>query len=118
MSVETVVAVLTADSGVTALVSTRVSPMVMPQGIEMPAVTYQRVSVTPQNNLRNNGDLDYTRVQLDSWAQSSSSARAVAAACRAAMETAGHAMLGEFDNYDPQTDPGLYRITQDFQVWE
>lgn len=122
MSVATVLAVLKADSMVTNLVGSgsdaRISPMTMSQGIDMPAVTLQRVSVTPQNNLRNNGSLDDVRIQLDAWATSYAGVLALASACRSAMENAGHILIVEVDNYDPEVDPKLFRVTQDYQVWE
>lgn len=122
MSVETVLAVLVADAGVTAIVgsgaSAKISPLIKAQTIQPPAVTLQRTSLVPQNHLRGNGDLDDVRVQVDSWATSYAGVRALASACRAALEAADYLMIGEFDNYDPQVDPGLYRITQDFQVWD
>jgi hypothetical protein len=122
VSVETTRAVLVAAAGVTAIVGTganaRISPLIKAQGITPPAVTLQRVAMTPQNHLRGNGSLDYCRVQSDSWAVTYAAVRALADACRAAMEAAGHPLLSEIDNYDPEVDPGLYRITQDYQVWD
>jgi hypothetical protein len=117
MTIEIARAVLVADSAVSALVGERISALMKAQGTAMPAITLQRVSVTPQNHLRGNGGLDYVRVQADCWATSYDGVRALAIACRSAMEAASHQMLSELDNYDPQVDPGLYRITQDFQVW-
>lgn len=121
MSVETVLVVLKADAAVTAIVGSglnaRISPLIKSQGITTPAVTLQRISLDPVNHLRGHGDLDSVRVQLDAWTESYAEARALAGACRDAIQNAGHLMLGEFDNYDPETDPGLYRITQDYQVW-
>jgi hypothetical protein len=118
MSIEAVRAVLVADATVLSLVGQRISPFLAAQGIDRPYVTLQRTALTPQNHLRGNGNLDYVRVQVDSWAETYESVRNVANACRAAWEAAGNSVLGEFDNYDPQVDPGLYRITQDFQVWD
>lgn len=121
MSVPVVVGILTAATGVTAIVGSgsdcRVSSLTKVQGITIPAVTVQRVSTDPVNHLRGHAGLDDSRVQVDSWATTDTEVRALAAACRAAIQTAGHLMLGEFDNYDPETDPGLYRITQDYRIW-
>jgi hypothetical protein len=122
VSLETVLADLVADAGVTAIVGSgsnaKISPLLKAQGISPPAVTLQRTSLVPQNHLRGNGNLDDCSVQLDAWATTYAGARALANACRSALEAAGHVMKGEFDNYDPQVDPGLFRITQDYQVWD
>jgi hypothetical protein len=121
MSAEVAVAVLRASAGVTAIVGSgddcKVSPLIKAQTVVPPAVTVQRVSTTPQNHLRGFASLDDNRVQTDSWATTREGVLALASACRTAMQSAGHLCLGEFDNYDPETDPGLYRITQDFEIW-
>jgi hypothetical protein len=121
MSVEVALAAMKAWPALTTIVGSgtnaKISPLIKSQGISPPAITLQRVAVTPQNHLRGNGGLDDSRVQADYWATTYDGVRALAAAGRAAMEAAGHPMQSEFDNYDPETDPGLYRITQDFQVW-
>ena len=121
MSIEVVVAVLKADASVTAIVGSgsnaRISPLIKEQSITTPAVTLQRVSTDPVNDLRGFSDLDDSRTQVDAWAESYAGARALANACRTALQNAGHLMLGEFDNYNPDTDPGLYRITQDYRIW-
>lgn len=121
MSAEVAVAVLRAAAGVTAIVGSgddcKVSPLIKAQGISPPAVTVQRVATTPQNHLRGFGSLDQNRVQVDVWTAHRDEALDLASACRTAMQNAGHLCLGEFDNYDPETDPGLYRITQDFEIW-
>jgi hypothetical protein len=121
VSVEVVLAVLKSDATVTGIVGSganaKISPLIKSQGIDPPAVTLQRVSVVPQNNLRGNGGLDQVRVQLDAWATTYGGTRALASACRSALEAAGHPMESEIDNYDPETDPGMYRITQDYLIW-
>jgi ornithine cyclodeaminase/alanine dehydrogenase-like protein (mu-crystallin family) len=121
MSVEVVLAALKADAGVTAIVGSgvnaRISALMKTQGITIPAVTLQRISLEPQNHLRGHAGLDSVRVQVDSWEHTYAGVRALADACRSALQDADHVMLGEIDNYDPETDPGLYRITQDFQIW-
>ncbi len=121
MSVEVALAVLKADSTVTAIVgsgsSAKISPLIKSQNLAAPAVTLQRVNVDPQNHLRGHANLDDVRVQLDAWAEKYADARALATACRNAMQTAGHLMISEVDNTDMDVDPLLYRITQDFRVW-
>lgn len=121
MSVEACLAILVADASVTAIVGTgsnaRISPLIKSQGISPPAVTLQRVSVDPQNHIRGHGSLDSVSVQVDSWAVTYAGVRALATACRNAIQASGVLMTSEFDNYDPETDPGLYRITQEFQFW-
>jgi len=110
--------VLVADAAVTALVGSRVSPLIKSQGVTPPAVTLERSQVDPQNHLQGWASLDYVQVEVRSWAQTFDQARQVADACRSAIESAGHLLANEFDNYDPAIDPGLYCVTQQFQVWK
>lgn len=108
--------VLVAASAVTVLVpAARITPLIRPQSITIPAITLQRVSLVPQNHLRGDGDLDDNSVQLDVWSDSYESARAIASACRTAL--AGFSMTFESDDYESETAPELYRVTQTYQVW-
>lgn len=109
--------VLVAAGAVTALVSTRISPLIKSQGVTPPAVTIRRGTLEPQNHLRGDGDLDKNTVMVDSWATTYVGARAVADACRTALLAAGILLQGEFDNYEPGIDPGLYNISQEYLVW-
>lgn len=117
MSVPTVVAVLTADSAVTALVSNRITPLTRAQSLTLPAITIQRVVMTPSMALTGDVGLDAHRIQLDCWAGSYHAVITLAASVRAAMGAAKHIFENEIDNYDPDTDPGTYRITQEYLVW-
>lgn len=121
MAVKTVQDVLVASSAVTAIVgpgaNARVEQIVKPQNIALPAVTLSRIFMGPVNNLVDDGGLDSNRVQVDSWAQTYTQAKELAAACRAALQTAGHQLDSEFDNYDPAIDDGTFRVTQEYSVW-
>lgn len=121
MSVTVAVAVLRSAGAVTAIVGSgddcKVSPLIKSQDIRPPAVTVQRVTTDPVNDLQGHSDLDSNRVQVDSWATTYEGVLALSVACRESMQDAGHLCVGEFDNTDQDTDPIQYRITQDFQVW-
>lgn len=118
MAVQTVYSVLAAAGSVTALVpAAQITPLVRMQSVAPPAITLQRISMVPTNHLGGSSSLDSNRVQLDVWASSYSSAKAIAVACRAALAAANHQMLLEVDQYDAEVDPELFRITQDWSVW-
>ena len=118
MAIETLRNVLVGASAVTSLVpANSITNLIRPQSIAPPAITLSRVSLTPTNHLRGASNLDSNRVQLDTWATTYASARAIADACRAALEPQ-FLFNGELpENYEPETDPELYRITQDWSVW-
>lgn len=107
---------LSTYAGLTALIGTRLYPVVLPQGATQPAVTYQRVSTV---RLRTFGAPRLgrkARFQFTVWASSYSSRAAVAGQLIAALE--GYAGLmgggsgvtvlavqgeGELDDYEPTT---------------
>jgi hypothetical protein len=70
---------------VSALVSTRVYPTVLPQAAVLPAITYRRVDGFSDLTATTAGGYEQDRLQLDSWAQSASQAQAVAKAVRDAL---------------------------------
>lgn len=115
--IETLRAVLVAAAPVAAICDERIVPLSKAQGELLPSVTLQRTTTNPVNHLRGHGNLDDCRVQLDAWDETHDGAKALADACRAALQAAGYFMTAEFDNYEPNTDPGLYRVTQEWSVW-
>lgn len=118
MAVKTVRDVLIADAAFSALVpAARVTPLVRPQDVIVPATTLQRITLSPSNHLAGDGAADQNRVQVDHYAETYAAARAMADAARAALVAAGHLLQLEFDNYESATAPELFRVTQEFQVW-
>lgn len=116
MALQLVHDVLVAAPGVTALVGQRIAPFPHAQGTALPYVTLQRISLVPENHFRGDGDLDAVRVQLDAWATTRSEALAVAAACRTALQAAGHPLEDESDDYDPVASE--HRVIQDWTIWQ
>ena len=115
MPITTVRNILVAAGGVTALVGTRISPVIRAQDETLPCVVLTTISVAPTNQLVGAPTLDANRVQLDAYALTYAQTRAVADACRAALEAGGCALENENDLSEP--DVAEYRITQDFLVW-
>jgi hypothetical protein len=110
--------ILVAASPVTALVpAARITPLVRPQAVAVPAITLSRISVVPFVHLRGSAQLDACRVQLDVWSAGYVEARTIADACRTALEGGGLLMNLEFDTHEPDTDPALARVTQEWSVF-
>jgi len=112
------------DAGVTALVSTRIYPVVLPQTPTYPALVYQRISGPPRSG---SSTFRQSRYQVDCWANGATGygdATALAAAVVAAAEdyTAGAqlpAIRGTYtanllDDYDPDIE--AYRVIVDLIV--
>lgn len=121
-AVKTIIDILGADAGVTAIVGTgddaRIVPLTRPQDVAVPAITVSGISLTPTNYLGGDANLDENRVQVDCWADDYSGARALAAACRAAITATGILMLSDLDNFDASAElSGIYRVTQEYSLW-
>lgn len=112
---ETIFSTLTADSGVTAIVSNRVYPVVIPQKGTLPAITYQRVSGRRENGISGAGELVAVRVQVDCWAESYSSVRALADAASAALIAAGFLPVGDRDGFEDEVL--VHRVILEFTIW-
>ena len=100
---------LSTYSGLTALVSTRIYPLVCPQGVTYPAVVYQRISTMAREvAMGSDPGIVRARVQVTAWADNYTSAKAVADKVRLALEryrTTGLFdiyIIGENDLYDEE----------------
>lgn len=127
------VSYLTGYAGLTALVSTRIYPYMIPQDATLPCVTYQRIG-TPRTLTHGDtgatGTLARPRIQFSCWAATLSSAMDIAYQLRAALNgkkgsigTAPNnvtvrAILvdNELDDRDPETK--LFRVIADYLVWQ
>ncbi len=78
-------AALTGHAGLSALVGSRVYPLILPQNPTYPAVTYQRISTPMAQVVTGAVAAASTRFQVNVWANTYSSAVNVAAQIRAAL---------------------------------
>jgi len=118
MLLTTVRTTLVNAAAVTALASTRIEILTRPQAIDVPAVCLTKVATAPIYGLEAWNGLDENQVQVDCYAQTATDARALADACRAAMEAADHELVSDFDNFDDSAElSGLARVTQQYAVW-
>lgn len=117
MAIETVRNILLAAPSVTALVGQRISPLLRTQAETVPCVVLTRAGLDPFNCLSEPPTLNLNRVQLSAWAVTYDGARALADACRTALEAAGIVMESETDAEGYAPDVNEYRVTQNFIVW-
>jgi hypothetical protein len=126
---EGVIAKLLATSGVTSLVSTRISPGRRPQAGALPSISVNSISGAPVYTDDGEAGLAYGRIEIDCWAETYSSAKAVARAVKAALS----AFVGEaggitfqyilmdaerdFSEGGGNAAEYLYRTNLDFIVW-
>jgi hypothetical protein len=123
---------LLAQSTVTALVGTRIYPLVSPVDCEYPLIVYQEISDVPYHAMGQDASIYSPRFQVSVYAQTYLSAKTVSAAVKTALRDAtgtwggvgGVAVdrcLFEFEterldlgNDDTKT---LYFVSQDYIIW-
>lgn len=116
MSIETdLYSTLSTDSGVTALISTRIYPNPAPEGAQKPLISYQLVAGSRISTIPGTGDATRKRIQINCHANTYSSAKAVAAAVEAALEGNGYLEL-EYDLYDPTTQTHTVAVDWGFMA--
>jgi Protein of unknown function (DUF3168) len=117
---EILVARLKASPQVTALVGSRIYPMVIPQGVVMPAIAYQRISTVRPGSLRGPSGIADPRLQVNCWADTYGTAKTVAEEVRQSLDGwdvngVATLILGEHDLLNPD---GLRKcVTQDYSMW-
>lgn len=120
-----IIDILLADAAVTALVGTRVYFATAPQAPVLPYIVMYRISAPRVHSLEGPSGLAAARIQIDMYAKSGASARAVGEAVRVALdcfrdEQSGVnlqcvLLLDEMDGYSE--DPELRYVTHDYRVW-
>lgn len=129
-SIETAIrTILTGDTDVTALVSTRIYPLAAPQSATKPFIVYEVDTVDPIDSLSGHSGLSFAEFSVSMWDDSYSTVKDVAAKVRIALldfsGTSDTIVIDwvRHDNSSDQTawsgDGGefpLYGIEQSFRV--
>jgi hypothetical protein len=116
------VAIMLADSSLIALVGDRIFPMMLPEGTQLPALTYHGVdSPMPHSTLQ----VETPRIQVSCWASTYGGALGVKAVAQA-VKNALHQKSGMYDGVrvieiryknmvdDFETDTNFFHIPVDF----
>ncbi len=97
-------------------VAGRCYPMTLPEGVELPALTYQRISDPREYSHSGRSELEHPRYQVTCWAATYGVAVALASEVREAVETLGKVQVEvQPDQYDPTSD--TYMIPVDAIIW-
>ena len=102
---------LSNDTDVSALASSRVYPMKLPQGWTLPAITYQRVSGVREHNLSGPSGRARPRFQIDCWASDYDGAKDLADKVRLCLD-------GLKDDINTESDVGGITLEADRDIWE
>jgi hypothetical protein len=109
---------LTGASAVSAIVGTRVYPLVLPQKAALPAISYLRVSGAQELSLSGHSGLESPRIQIDCWATTYAQAKALSAAVQAAMLASSAFKVGSVSDRDLfEDETNVFRVSIDFSVW-
>jgi hypothetical protein len=104
---EAIIARLLADSGVAAIVATRVFPGSRPQGSALPAAVLNRISGGPEYADDGEVGLEQGRMQIDCWAATYGEAKLLAravTACLSAFEGTINTTTFEFIELENERD--------------
>lgn len=105
---------LSGAAGVTALVSTRIYPDVLPEDCAYPAVVFARQSTEPYLGIGNQVFGTDVGLAIGCWATTRTSADAVAAAVEAALSGSAFLRRGRESAYDPETGLFAAQITAEY----
>ena len=121
--------ILSNNAALTALISTRLNPVRIPQESSFPAVSYQLVSEVPNPTKSGHSRTEFARVQVNAYGLTLASADSVASAIRTAFELVTlpatfntiKCQTIEFDGElqtadDTAAFAGLYQISQDYII--
>jgi len=108
-------AALTARAALTALVSTRIFPDVIPEGCLLPAIVYQRASTAPVTTIGSVTVAEDIRFVITAWAETRTAADAVASEIVPALASSGNPSVDRSTGFDPEC--GLYAATVDVDWW-
>jgi len=125
---EGIIAYLKSLAGITALVGDRVYGMRIPQGATLPCINVQRIStprIVTMDSSGATGDLISPRFQINAWALTQASTKAIADAVRAGLHgktgsIGGVTISAALANEEAPTwepDGELYRCRSDYLVW-
>ena len=121
--------ILSNNAALTALISTRLNPIRIPQESSFPAVSYQLVSEIPNPTKSGHSRTEFARVQVNAYGITLASTESVASAIRTAFEAV--TLPNTFNNIKCQTIEydgelqtaddtaafaGLYQISQDYII--
>lgn len=116
---------LYAYSGLRALISIRIYPVILPQAPTYPCVSYQRIDGPREHAIASDIEIAHPRLQIDSWGKHVEDTKAVATQVRNALQRwtdpcSSPPVLDcflECDEDSYESDTNIYRVRQDYICW-
>ncbi len=110
--------VLNDDAAIDAIANSRIYPVVMPQDVKMPAITYHETANSPVNTLQGKSGLENPTWAINCWSTSYDVAKDLAQKVKDAMDAARTfraLLINELDVYDPEVN--IYAKAQTYSCW-
>ena len=116
---------LSSKPAIKSLVQARIFPVLVPQNVQFPCITYQLIS-DPRLQTLEGVSVPNPYVQIDCWAKTYNDAHALAAAVETALECYRGLMGGlvqvhscllrsKADIFEPEVND--FRVSLDFSIW-
>lgn len=109
---------LALNTGISALVATRIYPTIAPETVTPSFIVYTRVTTNPVNSLVGTNALKNPLFQIDVYSRTHQQARSLGILIREAILAAtpfSAVWRDTRDDYEPDTK--LYRVSLDFSIW-
>ncbi len=125
---------LTTATLTTKLGSTAIYPIMIPQGVNLPAVTYQEISESPVHAMGADPSLMFPRFEISSWSSSYKQVKIIADSVKSVLRDFGSTKLGgaaagvyvqriffenetDFLDIDRETGTMTFHVAQDYIIW-
>lgn len=125
---------LTTATLTTKLGSTAIYPIMIPQGVDLPAVTYQEISESPVHAMGADPALMFPRFEISSWSSSYKQVKIIADSVKSVLRDFGSTKLGgaaagvevqriffenetDFLDVDRETGTMTYHVAQEYIIW-
>lgn len=103
---------------VSSSVSTRIYPIILPQEVTYPAITYFKVIGIKENNLSGYSSMENSQIQIDCWTETYKEAKNLSTRVHSAMGAAtaySAILISDNDIYEDEVD--VYRVSQSYSCW-
>jgi hypothetical protein len=115
---ESIRTVLVQDSGVAAIVGSKIYPVRLPREEDIPAVVYQFQIADPVRSLNGDSGLDLNKIIINCWAARYETAHALAYAVRNALANAAGLDLGTVSQNDAEDlETRAFCVVLECSVW-
>lgn len=114
---EDVYSVFSGSTAITAIVGSRIYPIIAPPESEYPMITYSRVAAWRSDHLGGRGNLERVTIEVSGWAATYREAKELGAYIDEAMaaSTMTCTRASMMEEYIP--DAAIFRVAQDYDIW-